>query len=316
MKTLTHHLQYSAPLLLLAACYPSLADASEHLYGISSSYTETSSDFKQRSLNLSYEKNFFTATAHRSLLENEYDNYQLNAITAGVKALPVNGLLSVDAIIGQSQMKRDGGSDKDLTSYQLGAQTKWENGSYVNIQHKKDFVVEQQIINSADGKLLHAETTSADIEFRPAKRIRLKAQGQYQKLSDNNRSRKQQVGAYYGISPDWPWIWTGVEVEHLDYEREDAAYWTPQNHRSVAATLSASFPVNEQISLSSSASINRSKSDNNPDWGTGYYLSAGSEIQLNNSTRLSANAHRIKSQQDDSAWDETGAEIGLTFNHY
>ncbi|MEZ5449454.1 MAG: hypothetical protein R3E89_10870 [Thiolinea sp.] len=42
-----------------------------------------------------------------------------------------------------------------------------------------------------------------------------------------NRSREHKIGAYYGISPSWPWIWTGVELSKLDYDRQDEGYWTP-----------------------------------------------------------------------------------------
>ncbi len=201
-------------------------------------------------------------------------------------------------------------------TYQVGARAKFNEKVSAGIHHEKDFTYRDQILTNQHGQILSAKTTRADVKFRPSERIRLEADGTYRKFNDGNSSRAYKAGAYYGISPNWPYIWAGVEYSTLDFAHQDENYWTPENYRSVAATFTASYPVNDKLSMNTSLNVNRSKDDASDDYGTGYYASVGADMKISPNSTLSANAHYIKSQHDDSDWDEKGANIGLKFNHH
>nr|CAA6829662.1 MAG: Unknown protein [uncultured Thiotrichaceae bacterium] len=313
----------STPLLALpfTQLYAGGGGSNSHLYGMEVETVSTSSDFERHSINLNYgaseqgQIGFGGKAAHHRI-ENEHTSYRANEVKIRT-GQNFNDTLYVEGGIGASRLKSNGKhQSENLTTYQVGARANLNPQISVGIQHEKDFAYKSQVLANQYGQILNAKTTKADVKYRPTKRIRIEADRTHRKFSDDNSSDGYKVGAYYGISPSWPYIWAGVEHTTLDFEHQDDGYWTPGNHRSTAATFTASFPVNDQLSMNSSLSVSRSKDDASNDYGTGYYASVGADLKLSPNSSLTANAHHIKSKQDDSDWDETGANIGLKFNHY
>lgn len=294
--------------------------SSSHLYGMEAETISTSSDFDRHSINLNYgsqqgEAGFGGTAAHHRI-DDEYASYRANEVKVRA-GHQLNDTFYIEGGVGANRIKsRHYNHSKSLTSYQVGARAKLSDQVSVGLEHEKDLVYRDQIIENEHGEILSAKTTRADVKFRPAERVRLEGESEYRKFSDGNSSKGYKVGAYYGISPNWPWIWTGVEYSNLDFKHQDSGYWTPENHRAVAATLSASFPVNDSLSMNGSVNVNRNRNDNSNETNTGYYASLGADLKLSPNSTLSAKAHHIKSQQEASDWDETGANIGLKFNHY
>ncbi|MEZ5537090.1 MAG: hypothetical protein R3F02_15885 [Thiolinea sp.] len=301
-------------------CGTSSAEAQGHLYGIEAETVSTSSDFDRNTINFNYgskqgEAGFGGSAAHHRI-DDKDASFRANEVKlrAGHQ---LNDTFFVEGGIGAANIdSQHDNRSEDLVTYQAGARAKLSDQLSAGISHEKDFAYREQILTNQAGKILNAKTTRADVKYRPAERIRIEAAAGHQSISDGNSSREYQIGAYYGISPSWPWIWAGVEYSNLDFKYQDEGYWTPNNHRSVAGTLSASFPVNDSINMNSSLSINRNKDDDSDDSGTGYYASVGADMKLSPNSTVSANAHYIKSRQDNSDWDETGANVGFTFNHF
>lgn len=310
----------SAPLMALPLTQLQ-AGGSNHLYGIEAETISTSSDFDRHSINFNYGasqqgQTGFGGTASHHRIEDDNVSYRANEI--GVRAgHQLNNTFYVEGGVGAARLKaQNGGQSENLTTYQVGARAKLNKQLSVGVQHQKDFAYKQQILTNQSGEILNAKTTKADVKYRPTQRVRIEADSTHRKFSDNNSSEAYKIGAYYGISPSWPYIWAGVEYSTLDFEHQDDNYWTPSNRRSTAATLTASFPVNDKLSMNSSLNVNRSKDDASNGYGTGYYASVGADMKISPNSSLTANAHYIKSQQEASDWDQTGANIGFKFNHY
>ncbi|MEZ5449453.1 MAG: hypothetical protein R3E89_10865 [Thiolinea sp.] len=70
---------------------------------------------------------------------------------------------------------------RTLTTYEAGASAAIGEQSSVSLHHGKDFAYKDQILTNANGQILHAETTRADINSRPAERIRLEGDTTYRK---------------------------------------------------------------------------------------------------------------------------------------
>lgn len=128
-----------------------------------------------------------------------------------------------------------------------------------------------------------------------------------------NRARESKAGAYYGISPDWPWVWAGVEVGHLDYAQQKDQYWTPKKHRSAALVLDANFPVTEKLELSTGLSAGRSRAEGTSS-SHDYGASVGANYKISKNTKLSLDAHHYKSSQDNDRWHENGMTVGVVFD--
>lgn len=297
------------------------AGGSNHLYGMEAETVSTSSDFERHSINFNYGasqqgQEGFGGTAAHHRIEDEHVSYRANEIKLRA-GRQLNDTFYVEGGVGAAKVdSQDDHRSENLTTYQVGAKATLGEQLSVGIQHEKDFAYRNQILTNQHGQILNAKTTKADVKYRPTERVRLEADNTYRKLSDGNSSKAYKVGAYYGISPSWPYIWAGVEYSTLDFKYQDEGYWTPENYRSVAATFTASYPVNDKLSMNTSLNVNRSKDDASDDYGTGYYASVGADMKISPNSTLTANAHYIKSQQEASDWDETGANIGLKFNHY
>ncbi|MDD5393118.1 MAG: hypothetical protein PHE17_08885 [Thiothrix sp.] len=226
----------------------------------------------------------------------------------------LNERVFIEGGLGVGKVKaNDGSRSKNLTTYRGRVEGKLSDKVTVGLEHEKDFAFRDGMVADDNNDILTQTRTRADIKYRPSKRVRLEANTERRRLSDGNRARQSKAGAYYGISPDWPWVWTGVEVEHLDYAQEKTNYWTPKNNRSAAVVLDASFPVNEKLELSSGLSVGRSRAAGTST-SNDYGVSLGANYKISKNAKLALDAHRYKSNQNDSRWHENGVTVGVTFD--
>ncbi len=293
----------------------------ENLMGIQIESISTSDNFERNAAEAKYGGvmpggiHYGLEAGHHQMDKNG-QRYQATEakIRGGVE---INDMLFFEGSVGSGKVaEKNGNKAKQLTSYRVRGEAKLTEQVTVGVEHSKDFVFKDQLLTDANGDIMTAESTRADVKFRAAERVRLEADTTKRELSDGNASQKSKVGAFYGISPSWPWVWAGVEAEHLDFDQQKPGYWTPKNHKSVAASFASSFPVNDTLDLSSSISVGRGKDDDSVKAGTTYYASVGANAKVSENGKLSAEAHYIKAQQSNSAWDETGGSVGLTFKHY
>ncbi len=297
------------------------AEAPDNGFSTQLESISTSDDFKRRTLDIEYSNtldNGFTVgveAAHHQL-DEDANRYKANEIKLKGNA-QISDSLFFEASIGSGKVdQKNTSNDQQLTTYKARVEGKLGEQLTVGLEHEKDLTFRDQLLTSADGSILSGKTTRADVKYRPAQQVRIEADASKQQLSDGNRSRQGKIGAYYGISPEWPYVWTGVEISHLDYEQQNDGYWTPDNYRAVTASFTGSFPVTDTLDVNSSVSIGRGKEAAASKAGTSYYASVGANKKMTDNAKLSAEAHYIKSQQSNSGWDETGGTLGLTFEHY
>lgn len=298
------------------------ADDLDDWFGGQFDTVNTSDGFKRRTVEAGYTgranantRYGIKASQHR-LTEN---NVGYNATEVKLRAKTrINPQVTLSGSLGSGRVaqRHSGGNSRNLTTYHGRVEVKASERVALGLEHGKDFAFRDQILTGDDGQILSAETTKADIKYRPSKRVRLEAETSRRRLSDGNRKRESKAGAYYGISPDWPWVWTGVEVTHRDYDQKKNRYWTPQNHRSVAVVLDASFPVNDRLALNSGLSVGRSKESGVSGMSTDYFASVGADFRLNKGAKLYAKAYHVKSRQSDSNWRENAVTVGFAFDGF
>lgn len=224
--------------------------------------------------------------------------------------------LSLAGAIGRSQLENSiKQADDALTTYDVQARLRLNPQLELHADHKKDYLFNDAIVEDDNGKLLSGRSSDVSLQWRPQKKIRVQGGVGHRSLSDGNQSDKVSGAVLYGISPDWPWIWTGVSAEHLSYDQDKASYWTPDTYTSYGVVVDSNFPVNDKVSLSLGGNLNRSKEDKNPA-GTGYALSAGANWNVTENVDLDINGYVLKSSQEASDWKQDQVRLSLRVKSY
>ncbi len=254
-------------------------------------------------------------TTHDTIKRPTQDNYKGSEYSASV-AQKINKQLSAEVGLGHSELKnkRTGITDQ-LTSYSAKAKLAITDKLVVHAKQERQYLFDHAIIESDSGKLVHGDTSDLGLYWRAHDKWRVQGNILKQGLSDGNDSQKISGAVLYGISSGWPWIWTGIKAEKLEYDEQRASYWTPADYQSYGLTLDSSFPVSKDLSMSLGANFNRSKEDNNPS-GTGYSVSAGADWKVAENISLKATGYLLESTQETSEWKQDGINLSVNMKAF
>ncbi len=183
-------------------------------------------------------------------------------------------------------------------------------GIKVKGEFQRDFLYASSVGVSAVGEALMARTGVIGGEWQPVLPWRFLARSVLQKSSDSNTMRQNTLEALYGISPEWPWIWSGAFVETLRFDNKTDGYWSPQDFKSFGVKLESSFPINQSFSATAGFNLSRSQERNEP-WGTGYFIGAGVDYLFMDNYHLIVSISRNESLQDESVWKENSAKVSI-----
>ncbi len=175
---------------------------------------------------------------------------------------------------------------------------------------RRDFLYSSSVGVAAVSDALTEDTRALTGEWQPVLEWRFLARSLLQKTSDLNVKRQKSVEALYGISPEWPWIWSGVFVETLRFDNKTDGYWSPQGLKTFGIKLESSFPLNQRLSATAGFNINRSQ-DGDEAWGTGYFIGAGIDYLFWGDYHIIFGISRNESLQDESVWKEYSAHVAV-----
>jgi opacity protein-like surface antigen len=303
-------------LVVLASSHSAFAGGTwtgtdEEFFEAATQFLETTDKYAHRAVSASYKKkvkavgiNYGVRSQANHFRENnrKYRGEEV-AVHVGKQITPA---AHIEAGVGANRVREVYGSGKKTeTSYYVQGTLKPSDKVEVNVRHEHDIAYKNHSLINNAGDILTEDTTTAEVTVKPVPRVRINAKTQYSELSDDNIARKNKVGAYYAVLPEWPYAEVGVEANHIDYEKQDDGYWTPDNYRGVSLVGSTSFPVSKNVSLSASAAVTRSTSDDDDTYNTGYYASVGANFKLSEKATVSVNAHHIDSHQDSGDWSES-----------
>lgn len=299
------------------------AKGSDDWFGTQFDSISTSDGFSRRSVELGYtgrisDNTRFGVKVSGHRLKEYGARYKATEAKVRVTSR-LNDRMSVSGSLGHGKVAAlDGGPSRSLTSYRARMDIDLTERVSVGVEHEKDFTFRDQAIIGDDGRILSAKTTRADIEYRPAERVKLTAETAHRKYSDGNRGREDRVGAYYAVAPGWqpgkPEVWAGVEASRGHYKYNQNQYWAPQKYRSAALVMDAKIPVSERLDFKSSLSVGRSKENGVPGMGKDYYASVGADFHLAKGARLYTDAHYAKSRRNSDKWNEKAVMVGVAFD--
>jgi len=199
---------------------------------------------------------------------------------------------------------------KEQFSYNAFALLELEPQAHITLETEDDYIYQDGIQPGGVKGFLNAKKSAVGLEWEVVDRIRVLANSSVWKLSDSNRRRQHTASLLYGISPGWPWIWSGVAYEALSYEDDNADYWTPTKFRSVGLVFDASFPVTDNVSAAVAVNVNKVKEDDHSQ-GDGGYLSLNVDYNLTSRHILRFESSRIQSAQENSDWSENIYSVSI-----
>ncbi len=227
-----------------------------------------------------------------------------------------NDKLSVAGSIGRSELSNGvQQAKKAITLYGLKARVKLTDEVEVQAHHSRDLLFNEALVEDDNGRLIDGKTSDIALFWRPHKKIRVQGATNYRSLSDDNSAKRTSAALLYGISPGWPWIWAGVSAEMLSYEQNKNSYWTPEKYTSYGVLVDSSFPVNDTLSLSMGANVNRNKEDDNPA-GTGYSISAGADWTVRENVDIKMKGSLLESTQETSTWNQDQLSLSVNIRSY
>ncbi len=202
-----------------------------------------------------------------------------------------------------------------FTNYNAKVTVKPNKKVAINVEHGEDLLFKEAIIQDDNNKLVSAETSRLSGSWRAGKRVIIEGSSQYRELSDGNYSRHHRAAALYGISPDTPWVWLGVEAQSLSYDDKKSNYWSPEDYESHAVILSSNFNVNKRLSVNVNGNINRSK-EKGYDWASGSGVTVGAKYKISEKTSINAHASYTESSRESEAWHGKSAGVSITVTDF
>lgn len=201
------------------------------------------------------------------------------------------------------------------TSYKAKIMTKPSANSTISVEYADELLFREAIIEDDNGRLLSGKTTKLAGTWRVAKRFITEASTQHRKLSDGNASNHHRAAVLYGISPDTPWIWAGVEAQSLSYDQAKTNYWSPTEYKAYALIANANYKVSNNLSVNANGNINRTKEENH-DWASGYSAGVGADYALSENAHIKTDAIYLQSTRENVDWDSHRIGASLEVSHY
>jgi len=215
--------------------------------------------------------------------------------------------LSVGAVYLENQRTH---STDNFTSYKAKVTTRPNSKVSFSVEHGENLLFKEALIEDESHRLLSGKTSKISGSWRAAKRVIIEGSSQYRELSDGNRSKQHRAIALYGISPDTPWVWVGVEAQSLSYDEKKSSYWSPEDYEAHALVISSNFSINKNLSVNINGNINRTKEDNF-DWASGSAITVGAKYDLGDNTSINTYASYLESSRDNASWN--GNKFGISF---
>lgn len=215
--------------------------------------------------------------------------------------------LSVGAVYMENQRTHN---DKNFTKYKAKVTTKPTKNLTISAEHGEDLLFSEALIEDDNNQLLSGKTSRVSGNWRAAKRIIVEGSSQYRELSDGNRAKQHRGAVLYGISPDTPWVWAGVEAQSLSYDEKKSNYWSPEEYEAYAVVVTSNVKVNDKLSVDVSGNLNRTKEDNF-DWSSGNAVSVGATYKVSENTKVKAHATHLESSREKESWN--GNSVGASF---
>ena len=219
----------------------------------------------------------------------------------------IKGELSIGAIHLENQGTHQ---HTNFTKYNAKITAQPTKNASITVEHGENLLFQEAIIEDDNKHLVSGKTTKLSGSWRAAKRIIVEGSTQYRELSDGNTSRQNRAAVLYGISPDVPWVWAGVEAQSLSYDDTKNNYWSPEDYEAYAVVLSTNFPINKKLSLSAGGNINRTK-EKGYDWASGGTVTVGANYALSKNTSIKAEASYLESTRGNDSWN--GNKVGISF---
>jgi hypothetical protein len=317
---------YSIPtgLLLLTSGHEALADWdgwSE--INANTDHYSTSDDYRRNSVKLNYQRVNVHANAepltlginaagHR--IQNKGVNY--HATELGVKARKqVTKQFAIEGNLGVVKVKKpQGDTSQTTTIHRVRAEIQPNTKTTIVLEHNKDLLFREEIGLDNTGNILSTQATAVEMTVRPTKRIAVSGKLQRKRFSDGNRNREAYVGAFYGVTPaNDPHLWVGIEGTRLDHDRQEAAYWSPKNHRYIGVNAHGTLPINAKLDLTTNISKGRSKDDNSNGYASTFNASVGAKFKLKKDMDLTLDVRHGQSHRSGEAWKGDG--VMLAFNY-
>lgn len=185
-------------------------------------------------------------------------------------------------------------------------------GSHIkfNLHAANDYVYPLGLQPAGVMQFLHGQKWQGMLEWTPIQKLRINFTETRWDLSDDNISHDYQANLLYGISPDWPWIWAGLNYEHLGYDETKPNYWTPFEFHSYGFVFDSSFPITNNLTGAVSANISRIKEDMYP-LGNGNSYVVGLDYKLTKTQTLRLGFSHIDSKQNNSDWKENTLRVSF-----
>jgi len=183
------------------------------------------------------------------------------------------------------------------------------------LEYGNDLLFREALIEADNNQLLSGKTAKLSGTWRLAKRFITEASTQHRKLSDGNTSNQHRVAVLYGISPDTPWVWAGVEAQSLSYDKAKTNYWSPKKYEAYALIANGNFPIKKNINVSLNGNINQTKEENH-EWASGFSAGIGADFTLSENAHIKADAVYLKSTRDNIDWDSTRIGASIYISHY
>lgn len=284
------------------------------LFSMGLSTLHTTDDFDARTYSLSYRNNrrewfwpWQEATRHgldwgldmdRSRGELGPTEFQSSHVQGTLGAYLTPGIY-LQGQVGEHTLETDVG-DRTIKSNSVTAMFGLDRDFSAQLATRRDFLYPEGLVPAGITVQLTARDYTASFRWRPNQRLRIQGNGTYRKFDDENDSQTGELSALYGISPSWPWVWAGVGVQQMGYDRQVSNYWSPDDFTAYGLRFDSSFPLNERLSGSVAANLDRLDEDGSK--GTGYFLQAGLQYQMDGQLYARLDLNESKSLQRASTW--------------
>lgn len=294
----------------------------DRVFESTASFYEDSNDVKLNDWSVSYgydlgknTKAKVSAHHHYITAGSDRDKYDGNEIIAEIKQKH-NDFIETELSVGAVYLdNRRTDKRKNYTKYKAKIVAKPIKNTAITLEHGDDLLFREAIIEDDDNHLLSGKTTKISGSWRVSKRVIAEGSLQHRKLSDGNSSKQNRTALLYGISPDVPWVWAGVEAQSLSYDERKNNYWSPTDYKSYALIANGNFPVNKKLSVNVAGSVNRTK-EKDQKWASGYSVGVGADFTLNENSHIKADATYLKSTRDGVDWDGRRVGVDFSYSHF